>query len=330
MAKKVLVTVFGDYLGKIATIQANPDGTLNVILEKLQILKAEPVKYLSDRQVLKLLREMRKESDQNGSFLYLVEAKVDYDRKVITQDDILPILYPDATAIIVTRSRNWEKIPLEALGIPSPEEAEMVAKWYTLYTAMKSTLLHYHREVDRLRLDLVRYSEYARRLEERNTEVSRLLSEMQKKMAELNSEIQALESTIENYDHLLGVKEKEAEVWREAYVALKEKLKSLLDIVPTVIDYVNKLATTELEREVEASKLRYDISELEKRISNIVADIEGIKSEIRRKESAKEERKEKEEKKREEETGEVERTGGARVGPTVETGEETGEEEIIG
>lgn len=328
MAKKVLVTVFGDYLGKIATIQANPDGTLNVILEKLQILKAEPVKYLSDRQVLKLLNNMRKESEQNNSYLFLVEAKLDYDRKVITQDDILPILYPDATAIIVTRSRNWEKIPLEALGIPSPEEAEMVAKWYTLYTAMKSTLLHYHREVDRLRLDLVRYSEYARRLEERNTEVSRLLSEMQKKMAELNSEIQALESTIENYDHLLGVKEKEAEVWREAYVALKEKLKSLLDIVPTIIDYVNKLATAELEREVEASKLRYDISELERRISSIVADIEGIKSEIRKKELAEKEEKKIEEERRKGTTGKAEET--REVGPTGGTGEETGEEEIIG
>jgi len=328
MAKRVLVTVFGDYLGRIATIQANPDNTLNVILEKLKILRAEPVKFLSEDQVLKLLRNMREESDQNNSYLFLVEAKIEYDRKVITQDDILPILYPDATAIIVTRSRSWEKIPLEAIGIPSPEEAEMVAKWYTLYTAIKSALLHYHREVDRLRLDLVRYAEYARRLEERNTEVSRLLSEMQKKMAELNSEIQALESTIENYDHLLSVKEKEAEIWREAYVALKEKLKSLLDIVPTIVDYVNKLATTELEREVEASKLRYDISELERRVSSIVADIEGIKSELRRKERTEEERERREERRRET-TGKTEETAGKEAAPTEKTGEAIGEEEEI-
>ncbi|MEM1634128.1 MAG: hypothetical protein QW714_00155 [Nanopusillaceae archaeon] len=293
MAKKILVTIQGDYLGKIVNMTLNPDNTVSVITEKLNIIKAEPVTFVSSRELYKKYEELKKEALKTRSYLFFVLANVEYLQKTILQEDILPIINPDANAIIVLRTRNWDRLPFEAIGVPSPEEAEQVAKWYTLYVAMKNTLLQYHKEVDRLRMDLIRYAEYARKLEEHNSELNRLVTELQKKTVDLHTELNSMISTVENFEKLAETKEEESEIWRKAYIALKDKVASLLDIVPRIVEYSNKLATIQLEKELEISTLRQDISRLEEEVRRTIREMEILREQFVGKKLA-EERKEEE------------------------------------
>ncbi|MEM0324730.1 MAG: hypothetical protein QXW35_02420 [Candidatus Aenigmatarchaeota archaeon] len=314
MAKKVLVTIQGDYLGKIVSMQANPDNTISVITEKLNILRAEPITFVSSKELYKIYEELKKESLKTRSYIFFILANVEYLQRTILQEDILPILNPDANAIIVLRSRNWDRLPFEAIGVPSPEEAEQVAKWYTLYVAMKNTLLQYHRELDRLRMDLIRYAEYARKLEEHNSELSKLVTELQKKTVDLHVELNSMISSVENFEKLAETKEEESEIWRKAYIALKDKISSLLDIVPRIVEYSNKLATIQLERELEVSTLRQDISKLEEEVRRTIREMEILREQFVAKKLAEEKKEEIETPKEEKETEETEET--------TETGEE--------
>lgn len=327
MTKRILVTIQGDYLGRVLSMQANPDGTINVVTERIHIHKAEPVGRLSQSALIKLWETMKEEANKMKASVFLVVANVEYNQKTIIQDDILPILNPDAEAIIVLRTRNWDRLPFEAIGIPSPEEAEQVAKWYTLYSAMKGTLLHYHRELDRLRLELIRFAEYARKLEEHNTELSRLVTELQRKTVDLHAEIQSILSTVENFEKLAETKGKEAKIWRKAYMDVKKKLMSLLDIIPRIIEYANKLATLELDREVEVGALKRDITKLEEKVERTITDVSKIKEEIEtlmRKEEIKEE-----ERKKETKAEETSPKKSKKI-EEEEIGEEEGSEEFLG
>ncbi|MEM5815562.1 MAG: hypothetical protein QXL14_00740 [Candidatus Aenigmatarchaeota archaeon] len=316
MAKKILVTIQGDYLGKIVNMNLNPDNTVSVITEKLNIIKAEPVTFVSSRELYKKYEELKKEALKTKSYIFFVLANVEYLQKTILQEDILPIINPDANAIIVLRTRNWDRLPFEAIGVPSPEEAEQVAKWYTLYVAMKNTLLQYHKEVDRLRMDLIRYAEYARKLEEHNSELNRLVTELQKKTVDLHTELNSMISTVENFEKLAETKEEESEIWRKAYIALKDKIASLLDIVPRIVEYSNKLATIQLEKELEISTLRQDISRLEEEVRRTIREMEILREQFVGKKLAEEKKEEESLKEEATKTEETEETKEEEEGET--------------
>ncbi|MEM0324602.1 MAG: hypothetical protein QW607_00795 [Desulfurococcaceae archaeon] len=316
MAKKILVTIQGDYLGKIVNMNLNPDNTVSVITEKLNIIKAEPITFVSSRELYKKYEELKKDALKTRSYIFFVLANVEYLQKTILQEDILPIINPDANAIIVLRTRNWDRLPFEAIGVPSPEEAEQVAKWYTLYVAMKNTLLQYHKEVDRLRMDLIRYAEYARKLEEHNSELNRLTTELQKKTVDLHTELNSMISTVENFEKLAETKEEESEIWRKAYIALKDKVSSLLDIVPRIVEYSNKLATIQLEKELEISTLRQDISRLEEEVRRTVREMEILREQFVGKKLAEEKKEEESLKEEATKTEETEETKEEEEGET--------------
>ena len=319
MQRKLLVTIQGDYLGRIVNTIVKTDGTIEVITEKLHIYKAEPITNLPDKVILELIKGMKEVALEKRAALFLVVANTSYDRRTILQEDILPILNPDAEAIIVLRTRSWDRLPLEAIGVPTPEEAAEVAKWYTMFNAMKHSLLHYHRELDRLRQDFIRFVEYARRLEERNTELAKIITELQKKTTDLHTEIQSLISSIENYEKLAEVKGKEAKIWRKAYMDLKKRLNQLLDLVPTIIEYANRLGKLELAREVDTGILKRDVSVLEQKVSKLTEDLESLKEQIskltkKEEEKAVPEEEEKIEEKKEEEEKKPEEGGEELIG----------------
>jgi len=279
---RVLVTILGDYLGKIVNMERMDNERFRVTVNKLVIYEAEPVTRLNFRQLHRIWREMLRKADEYGARLFLVIADTRYDQYTLNNDDVLPVLKPDATALIVLRDRKWEKVPYEVLGLQSPVEAELVSSWYTRYNAMLGAYKYMLYEVDRYRNMLIRYAEYSKRLHERLVESEKLITELMKKSVDFQTELQSMYSTIRSLENYIGVKNKESKIFKDAYEELLKRVKNLLNIAPRVVELTNKLATFELSKEVEESMLTTEISKLEKETMKTITEVDRLKEEINR------------------------------------------------